>query len=86
MGAQVAPHPEEDDVFEVMRQNWDSLCAWLACETQWRAVAGSARIVFTGLDYGGVDVVLTRLEAARGVFEDLLLMEREALAVFAEHS
>lgn len=27
--------------------------AFLACETQWRAVPGSKRLVFIGLDYAG---------------------------------
>lgn len=64
-------------------QNWTSLLAWLACETQWQALAGLGGLTWLGLNYAGVDVVLRR----RGwdhVFEQLQLMEIEALRTFSE--
>lgn len=71
-----------DEGFKVMRKNWDSVCAWLACETQWRVLAVKTRLIYLGLDYQGVDVALRRSGTADTVFEDLQIMEREALAVF----
>lgn len=74
--------------------NWKSVCAFLACETQWRAVpmtvgnmaAIATSVVWLGLDYAAVDVVLRH--TAEGldaeVFADLRVMERAALDAFAE--
>ena len=66
--------------------NWPALAAFLACETQWRCVArGMAGMMqWLGIDYAGADVVLRRQSASDEVFEDLRVMEREALATFAE--
>lgn len=67
--------------------NWLSVCAFLACETQWRAIAGMmGGLVWLGLDYSAVDVVLRRLgfDDPDSVFADLQVMEDAALAVFAE--
>lgn len=72
--------------------NWQSVCAFLACETQWRAVpmtvgnmaAIATSVIWLGLDYSAVDVVLRRLSAALDVFADIQVMERAALDVFAE--
>lgn len=67
-----------------MEANWQSLITWLACETQWRVAATMAGLIWLGLDYAAVDVVLRRSEAADAIFADLRLMEREALDVFME--
>lgn len=84
MGAAVDAAPEETSGdFEVMPANWDSIRAWLACETQWRAVVGLAGLVWLGLDYAGVDVVLRRLQLDDR-FGDLQLMEGAALRAFGE--
>ena len=77
------PEPDED-AFEVWSVNWDSLTAFLACETQWRVAATMAGLLWLGLDYAAVDIVLRRCDAPDAVFADLRAMEREALAVFAE--
>ena len=73
----------EDD-FEVWPENWDSIMAWVACETQWRALTGLCGLFWLGLDYPAVDVVLRRREAPAIVFNDLQHMERAALAVLNE--
>ena len=72
MGIAVEASPEAlaDEVMEIMPDNWDSLRAWIACETQW-----------LGLDFPAVDVVLRRRGCADHVFEDLCTMERAALDV-----
>ncbi len=67
-----------------MPANWKSVCAFLDCQTQWRAVATLAGVVWLGLDYQAVDVVMRRLDLDSAVFADIQVMEREALDVFAE--
>jgi len=82
---EIGPAPDQDEeTFEVWDVNWASLTAFLACETQWRVAAGLAGLIWLGLDYPGVDVVLRRLGLADHVFADLQVMERAALDVFAE--
>lgn len=77
---------EREEVFEVMIGNWDSVIAFLDCGTQWRLAVGMGGAVWLGLDYAGVDVVLRHMDLADAgaVFADLRVMERAALAVFAE--
>ncbi|KGJ19306.1 DUF1799 domain-containing protein [Paracoccus sanguinis] len=87
LGVTVAAEaPREDEAFEIMQANADTMRAWLACATQWRCAAGMAGLVWLGLDYAGVNVVLARGRVAEpdAVFADLQLMEDEALATFAE--
>ena len=87
MGVKVETETTDDEeVFEVMLANANTIRAWLAVGTQWRAAAGMTAIVWLGLDYAGVDVALKRLkpEDPDSVFQDLQLMEDEALATFAE--
>lgn len=87
LGVQVAAETAQDDEdFEVMLANADTLRAWLASATQWRAAVGLAGMIWLGLDYAGVEVVLRRLGLSDpdAVFVDLQLMEEEALAVFGE--
>lgn len=81
--AQLAP-----EVFEVMWANDDAIAAWLACETQWRVIVAPGAVMWLGLDYPAVDVVLRRLGIADPdqVFADLRLMEGEALSVMRETS
>lgn len=75
------------DAFEVMPANWAALGAWLACETQWTTAGGGmAGLIWLGLNYAGVDVVLRRLGLQDDVFVDLQVMERAALDVFGEVS
>ncbi|WP_320200494.1 DUF1799 domain-containing protein [Agrobacterium sp. rho-13.3] len=72
---------EEDEAFKVFAPNWESVTAFLACETQWRVLAGAAKLVWLGLDYVAVDIVLRRYEFPNAVFADLQVMELEALSV-----
>jgi len=87
--------PADTEVFEVMPCNWQSVCAFLACETQWQALPMTAghgmggigtSVIWLGLIYPAVDVVLRRLGLADEVFGDLQVMERAALDAFAEVS
>lgn len=72
----------EESAFDVWDINWPSLGAFLACQTQWRLAVGFSRAVWLGLDYAAVDVVLRRRNLPDQVFEDLRVMEAEALATF----
>lgn len=77
---------QDDEAFEVWRDNHHALRAFLGTETQWRAAAGVAGIVWLGLDYSAVDVVMRRYHSPDHVFEDLQQMESAALRVFGEAS
>lgn len=69
-----------------MRSNADSLDAWLGCDSQWRIAAGMGGLIWLGLDYAGVEIVLrrSRLMDPDAVFRDLQIMEGEALKVLSE--
>lgn len=90
MGAQAVPttrHPDSasQEDFAVFPSNWSSVSAFIACETQWRAVATMAGMLWLGLDYSCVDVVMRRLKADDQVFADIQIMEQVALSVFGEN-
>ncbi|ARE40914.1 hypothetical protein RGUI_2773 [Rhodovulum sp. P5] len=68
----------------MMAVNWQSVCTFLDVETQWRAAAGLAGLIWLGLDYAGVDVVLRRRGLPDSVFADLQVMETAALAALSE--
>jgi len=74
-----------DDVFfGIWEKNKDSWKAWIACETQWRVATTFAAVIYLGLDYAGVDVVLRRHSLPDAVFADLMEMETAALEAFGE--
>lgn len=75
---------KNSEVFEVWPANWDSVTAFLHCETQWRSVATLSALIWTGIEYPALDVVLRRLNSPAHVFDDVRLMERAALDVFRE--
>lgn len=83
MGASVAPDQivRNSEDFEVWPENWDSVIAFLACATQWRIAVSFSGIIWSGLDYSAVDVVLRRRNATDRVFDDVCVMERAALPV-----
>ncbi|MDQ1185414.1 DUF1799 domain-containing protein [Agrobacterium larrymoorei] len=84
MGVEIDPSEitsEEDEAFKVFAPNWESVTAFLACDTQWRVVASAAKILWLGLDYVAVDIVLRRFEFSNAVFADIQFMEFEALSV-----
>jgi hypothetical protein len=66
-----------------MPVNWTSVKAFLDCQTQWRAALGLGGLVWLGLDYAGLDVVLRRT-GADAAFADIRVMEAAALEVFDE--
>lgn len=72
--------------FGIWEKNKESWRAWIACETQWRVATTFAAVIYLGLDYAGVDVVLRRLSAPESAFTDLMEMEIAALDAFGEAS
>lgn len=87
MGAALpAPRVTADEALGIWPENWDALCAFLACETQWRVATGLGGTRYLGLDYTAVDVVMRRRGIPDEVFADLQEMERVALSTFAEKS
>jgi hypothetical protein len=71
-------------VTPVWQVNEMSFGVFVALQTQWRIGMGGP----TGLDYGAVPVVLDLYQVAtderRRVFDDVRVMEAEALKVFAD--
>lgn len=76
---------KEDDgaMFDVWATNWKALTAFLAVETQWQVVAGLGAMIWRGLDYASVDVVLRRRGFGDEEFDAIQAMELAALDVFA---
>lgn len=76
----------ETDVVEVWDTNWPALLAFLACETQWRAVARGMTgvMTFLGLDYAAAETVLRQQDAPAGTFDDLRQIEAGALEAYDE--
>jgi hypothetical protein len=70
--------------FEVESENWPTVVAFMAAQTQWRTGPDGRRI---GLDYVAVDVLLRRrgIEDERGsIFAGMQVMEFAALEAMAE--
>lgn len=91
MGAQIdtsliVDAKEEEDVFEVWACNWEAVTAFLAAETQWRVAVGFGAMCWLGLDYAAADVAFRRLGISDEAFAGVQVMERAALAVFAEEA
>lgn len=86
------PAEDEADGFPVWDSNWETVRLWLELETQWRVVAGFSGLVWLGLDHvaahHALDRRFGRRRADRGraaaLFEDLRVMEKEALKTFRE--
>lgn len=70
---------------EVEQENWDVLSVFLSSASQWRKeYAGmDGRLVYHGLDYSSVHVVMQMLgytgDKAREIFFDLQFLEATAL-------
>lgn len=78
---------EEGPKFEVLELNWESVTAFLACETQWQVLAPfGGPLIWLGLDYLRAEVVLRRRNAPDAVFGDLQIMEKAAIGAFVEVS
>ena len=84
MGLKVEVTPEEQEVIEIMPANHATFDAFLSCHTQWRVAATMAGIIWLGLDYTAVRLVLDDLDAPKHVFADLRLMEAEVLPIMNE--
>ncbi len=69
---------------EVWSVNGAALATFLDLSTQWRAVGGIGPIIWLGLDYLAVDLVIRRRGLDDGVFDDLQVMERAALPILNE--
>lgn len=77
--------PEDyDETIEVWPDNWPSFLVMDAMGTQWRTGACGA----TGLDYGVLPSVMRLVgvppKDRPGVFQDIRVMESEAIAVMAQ--
>nr|WP_272212404.1 DUF1799 domain-containing protein [Marinicella sp. W31]MDC2878319.1 DUF1799 domain-containing protein [Marinicella sp. W31] len=83
MGAVIEAAPEDttNEAIEIMAVNRDSMLGFLAVDTQWRVAATMAGMIWIGLDYNAVDVVMRRQALPDTVFSDLQTMETEALSV-----
>ncbi len=75
---------EETDAIAIMTTAWNSVIAFLECQSQWRVAAGLAGIVWLGLDYSACRLVLDDLQAPADTFADLRFMEDAALKVLNE--
>lgn len=86
LGVTIPFEPDEEPEFiPIMQCNWPSFRAFTACATQWQvAPLPSGRLLFSGLDYAGCDVVLRNQQAGPHAFEELQAMEDAALEVFNE--
>lgn len=86
LGAPVEAHLISNAVeaFAVWPVNWDSVIAFLGCETQWQTASAFARVVWTGINYASLDIVMRRYQSPDHVFDDVQYLEREALKAFAE--
>lgn len=78
-----APEP-----FKVYRENWPALALWHALWPRWRLVVGPRGVLRQALDLAQVQAAIAlsgtpRRERAR-LYEDLLVMEAEALELINE--
>lgn len=84
-----APPPDliqqinEADTFEVWPENEEPIALFLRLQTQWRVGPTGSPI---GLDYAGVRAAMAmmRRPMTPELFQDLQLMEGEALRIFRE--
>ncbi len=83
MGASVEAAPDEttSEAIEIMASNRDSMLGFLAVETQWRVAATTGGMIWLGLDYNAVDVVMRRQTLPDAIFADLATMEASALSI-----
>lgn len=70
---------------EVWDDHWTAFCIFRASGTQWRVLATQTAVLYLGLDYPGVDLVMRRLLPSTAdlgpMFADVMAMEAEALIV-----
>ncbi|RWE75454.1 MAG: hypothetical protein EOS63_23930 [Mesorhizobium sp.] len=81
---------EDEEKIDVWRINWQSVMAFLRCETQWRAVAvavgESSRLIWLGIDYQSARPVYERRNRVtqQRLFADIQVMEHAALEAMGE--
>ena len=91
------PEESELDVFEVLSDNWDAVCLYLSCQTQWirnlviPPMGGEILTDWRGLNYQGADVVINRTPQFKHskdteLFIKLQIMESEALNALNKNS
>lgn len=76
--------PDEED--GLWAEHLPAYAAFIAVSTQWRVVAGSAGLIFLGLDYAAVDVGLVRAGIATtpDLWANLRGIENGAVAALNE--
>ncbi|MEI9410707.1 DUF1799 domain-containing protein [Mesorhizobium salmacidum] len=81
---------DDDEAIAVWRINWQSVMAFLRCETQWRAVpvavGDGSRLIWIGIDYASAKPVYARRNRGeeRRLFDDICVMEHAALEAMGE--
>lgn len=74
---------EQDAVFELWQENWDSWLFFLAVSTQWTVVAGMGGIVYVNLNHCAIESNMNMRGIGRNMraklCDDLLVIERAAL-------
>ena len=75
---------DQDGRFAIWRDNAATLDLFLACATQWRIIAGLNRVIYQGLDYASLEIVMRLLKVPDQIamFNAIQAMERAALQVF----
>jgi len=86
LGVNLAPTNTTEDGLEIMWNAWDSLIAFLSCQTQWHVECGIAGLIWFGLKYAECKTVLEDINAPIGTFADLRVMEAAALPILNEAS
>ncbi|MBJ3783418.1 DUF1799 domain-containing protein [Devosia sediminis] len=89
LGVTVEPDEvDEEDVFEIWDINVGAFEVFRALDSQWHCIAvgglSSAKIIRTGLDYPGVDIVMRNHGLPPEQFSLIQAMEMAALSAFAE--
>lgn len=71
---------DQDDgpVYELWPENHEAWEVYRACATQWRLVVGWGGVMYQGLDYGSVDMVMNRHRIRRKHWRRVLAQVRIA--------
>ena len=81
---QAEQHTEPRD-FELWPEHADAWNVYLGCATQWRCAMGVGGVLWLGLDYQGVDMVMRRYRISRKrldqVFAEVQVMEEEERSI-----
>ena len=82
-GVRLSEEEGQDEDFDPVAEcNWESLMAFLACDSQWRTCGiGLGGLAWIGLDYQCCDVAFRRGGFADDLWDDVQFMEKAALPV-----